>query len=141
MSGVLSRFRFAASLIGSELAAAKKEGFQTPFSSWFAGPSRSYLRDGLVALRETLPGVLDECVVRRIRRARGAHARPRLEALESGRVERVGEALPAAASRATNMIGFATREATPVAPPPADPDVPQAPSHFTRDDFFSRGVF
>jgi asparagine synthase (glutamine-hydrolysing) len=48
--------RLATSLLGAELAAAKKEGFQTPFAGWFAGPLRSYLKERIDFLGCQLPG-------------------------------------------------------------------------------------
>jgi asparagine synthase (glutamine-hydrolysing) len=51
--------RFARTLLGPELAATWKAGFQTPWSGWFAGPLRAWVRDGLTGLGERMPGVFD----------------------------------------------------------------------------------
>jgi asparagine synthase (glutamine-hydrolysing) len=58
--------QMASSFLGPELAAAPKEGFQTPFAAWFAGPLRAYLRDSVAALQQALPGVFDASVLERI---------------------------------------------------------------------------
>jgi asparagine synthase (glutamine-hydrolysing) len=46
-------------LLGADIAAVPKEGFQTPFADWLAGALRPYLRESLVALRTTLGAALD----------------------------------------------------------------------------------
>jgi asparagine synthase (glutamine-hydrolysing) len=56
----------ASSLLGPDLAATPKEGFQTPFATWFAGPLRPYVQQSLAALREALPGVFDAKVMQRV---------------------------------------------------------------------------
>jgi asparagine synthase (glutamine-hydrolysing) len=58
--------RLAAALLGPELAAAPKEGFQTPFGAWFRGPLRPYLRESLAGLRDRLAGLLDAQLLERI---------------------------------------------------------------------------
>lgn len=63
--------RLAGSLLGPELAAAAKQGFRTPFSAWFRGALRPYLRESLVGLRDRLPGCLDASLIERIE---GEHA-------------------------------------------------------------------
>jgi asparagine synthase (glutamine-hydrolysing) len=58
--------QLASSLLGPELAAAPKEGFQTPFAAWFARPLRGYVRDSLATLQQTLPGVFAAPVLERL---------------------------------------------------------------------------
>ncbi|MFI5396491.1 MAG: asparagine synthase (glutamine-hydrolyzing) [Candidatus Binatia bacterium] len=67
--------RMGAALIGPELAAAKKEGFQTPFSAWFAGPLREYVRSQLDFLQEALPGTFAAAVLDRVEQEHAAHVR------------------------------------------------------------------
>jgi asparagine synthase (glutamine-hydrolysing) len=58
--------RLAAALLGPDLAATKKEGFQTPFGHWFAGPLREYVRERIDLLGAKLPGVFRGEVLHRI---------------------------------------------------------------------------
>jgi asparagine synthase (glutamine-hydrolysing) len=67
--------RFADSLLGAEFASVKKEGFQTPFAGWFAGPLRAYIREHLATLQANLPGVFDEHMVWQIEAEHGSGRR------------------------------------------------------------------
>jgi asparagine synthase (glutamine-hydrolysing) len=58
--------RLATKLLGEHLARTKKEGFQTPFASWFAGPLRPYVRERLEHLQHQLPGLFDAHAIRRV---------------------------------------------------------------------------
>lgn len=58
--------RMAVARLGPDLAAAKKEGFQTPLSAWFAGPLADYVHGQLEVLKQTLPGVFVESVLDRV---------------------------------------------------------------------------
>ena len=55
-------------LLGREIAEAPKAGFQAPFSAWFSGPLRGYVRDKINSLGEALPGLLDSQVLDRVER-------------------------------------------------------------------------
>ena len=55
-------------LLGREIAEAPKAGFQAPFSAWFSGPLREYVRAKINSLGEALPGVLDSQVLDRVER-------------------------------------------------------------------------
>jgi asparagine synthase (glutamine-hydrolysing) len=67
--------RFATTLLGPEHAGEKKEGFQTPFASWFGGPLRGYVREQIVALGKRLPGVFDGDVMERVEAEHAAGTR------------------------------------------------------------------
>jgi asparagine synthase (glutamine-hydrolysing) len=55
-----------ARLYGPELASAEKGQFQTPLSSWFAGPLRPWVREQLSALQRTLPDLFARSVIERV---------------------------------------------------------------------------
>ncbi len=67
--------RLAVALLGAELASVRKEGFQTPFAAWFAGPLRDYARSQLESLTAALPDVLDKDVLLRIEAEHAARRR------------------------------------------------------------------
>jgi len=48
--------KFGKSLLGADLVNVKKEGFQTPFADWFAGPLRGYLKERIDFLDRRIPG-------------------------------------------------------------------------------------
>jgi asparagine synthase (glutamine-hydrolysing) len=56
--------RLLARRLGDEVARTPKEGFQTPFAAWFAGPLRAYVSRSLEGLLDALPGVFDEQLLR-----------------------------------------------------------------------------
>lgn len=58
--------RVAEKLLGPSVAGHKKEGFQTPFAEWFAGPLRGYVRERIDALHANLPGGCDPDFMARI---------------------------------------------------------------------------
>ncbi len=58
--------RLAVKLLGPDLAGTRKEGFQTPLASWFAGPLREYVRSSIVVLERALPGAFNAAELRRV---------------------------------------------------------------------------
>jgi asparagine synthase (glutamine-hydrolysing) len=67
--------RFAGTLLGPEFAATPKEGFQTPWSRWLAGPLRPWVRASLTDVAERLPGVLDAASLKRVEEEHASGAR------------------------------------------------------------------
>lgn len=55
--------RFAARMLGPDLAGARKEGFQAPISRWLGGPLRDYLHARLDDLEQRLPGLFDRAFI------------------------------------------------------------------------------
>lgn len=58
--------RLAEVVLPQNVARARKEGFQTPYSAWFAGPLRGYLKNQLHILSDVMPGVFEERVINTI---------------------------------------------------------------------------
>jgi asparagine synthase (glutamine-hydrolysing) len=67
--------RLAAGLLGPDVARRRKAGFQTPFATWFAGPLRALVCDHLDVLRDLLPGLWDEALLRDLEAQHASRAR------------------------------------------------------------------